>query len=494
MATIKAVVRKQRADGFWPVYIRVTHRRASSFFKTGKVVDRKGLDSKMEIKDPHVLEYCARVTASFYEQLNRVECENWSVTEVVEFLKGGHDDLCLSDYARKVHITRMLNEGQERNAKNYTMALQHLERFLGTNRVMFSHLTSNVVNRWIDSMRNTHRAKELYPICLRQIFKAAMLDYNDYDTGMVRIKTNPWPKVKIPKADRPEKLAISPEECRAFFAAPLPESMFREPLAEMGRDVAMMVLCLGGINTVDLYNLKKRDYKNGVICYKRAKTRKARNDDAYMEMRVPEILKPLMEKYADTKGGEYLFVFHRRHSTSDSFCANVNIGIKQICRSMGMEKDDFYSAYTFRHTWGTIAQNDCGANIHDVAFAMNHTSGFRVTRGYIKIDFTPAWELNEKVVEFIFFTDKKSSREVREEEPAQLRISPRFMVYGAAYHMGRKVAEVTDIGFRNKDEVIARLAGMLPEDIPDRSIVIFKVVNMDKDQTAVYQKQKGKGF
>jgi integrase len=343
-------------------------------------------------------------------------------------------------------------------------------------------------------MRNTHRAKELYPICLRQIFKAAMLDYNDYDTGMVRIKTNPWPKVKIPKADRPEKLAISPEECRAFFAAPLPESMFREPLAEMGRDVAMMVLCLGGINTVDLYNLKKRDYKNGVLCYKRAKTRKARNDDAYMEMRVPEILKPLMEKYADTKGGEHLFVFHRRHSTSDSFCANVNIGIKQICRSMGMAKDDFYSAYTFRHTWGTIAQNDCGANIHDVAFAMNHTSGFRVTRGYIKIDFTPAWELNEKVVEFIFFTDKKSSRAVKDEEPAQLRISPRFMVYGAAYHMGRKVAEVTDIGFRNKDEVIARLAGMLPEDIPERSIVIFKVVNMDKDQTAVYQKQKGKGF
>ena len=44
------------------------------------------------------------------------------------------------------------------------------------------------------------------------------------------------------------------------------------------------------------------------------------------------------------------------------------------------------------------------------------------------------------------------------------------------------------------DEVIARLAPMLPTDIPDRSIVMFKIVNLDKSQTVVYQKQKGKGF
>ena len=41
---------------------------------------------------------------------------------------------------------------------------------------------------------------------------------------------------------------MSAEDCRRFFAAPLPE---------LGRDVAMMVLCLGGINTVDLYKLRK---------------------------------------------------------------------------------------------------------------------------------------------------------------------------------------------------------------------------------------------
>ena len=36
----------------------------------------------------------------------------------------------------------------------------------------------------------------------------------------------------------------------------------------------------------------------------------------------------------------------------------------------------------------TIAQNDCGANMYEVAFGMNHSHGFNITRGYVKIDFT----------------------------------------------------------------------------------------------------------
>ena len=70
---------------------------------------------------------------------------------------------------------------------------------------MFSHLTSHLMNRWIKSLEQTHRAKEMYPICMRQVFKAAILEYNDYDNGIIRIKTNPWVKVEIPSADRAEK-------------------------------------------------------------------------------------------------------------------------------------------------------------------------------------------------------------------------------------------------------------------------------------------------
>ena len=77
---------------------------------------------------------------------------------------------------------------------------------------------------------------------MRQVFKAAMLEYNDYDNGIIRIKVNPWVKVEIPTADRAEKLAITPEACREFFSFPLPESKMKYPQTEFGRDVAMMCL------------------------------------------------------------------------------------------------------------------------------------------------------------------------------------------------------------------------------------------------------------
>lgn len=493
MATFKACVKAKRKDGFYPVYIRVIHHKKVAYIPTDKMVNDKGLSKSGEIEDPYVMQFCTNRIVEYMEILNRVDTEHWTVKDITDYLKSGYNDICFSDYARK-HIDRMIDKGEQRNARNYELALHHMERFAGTTKVMFSHLTSKFVNRWIESLAQTHRAKEMYPICMRQVFKAAQVEMNDYDNGIIRIKTNPWVKVKIPKADRTEKLAITPEACREFFSFPFPESKMKYPLMELGRDVAMMVLCLAGINTVDLFNLRKEDYHGGIIHYQRAKTKKFRADGAYMEMRVPPILLPLFEKYANKdEADDHLFVFSKRHTTNDSFCANVNGGIRQICRAMGMTKDEDYSAYTFRHTWGTVAQNDCGASISEVAFAMNHSSGHKVTRGYIKLDFTPAWVLNEKVVDFIFFTDKPSMRERQEEEP-HFRLSFRYQIHGEAYFQGKKLAEFTDTGYNNVDEVIAKLASELPDDIPARSMVMFKIENMDKGQTVVYQRMKGKGF
>ena len=491
MATLKACVQKMRNDGFYPVYIRVTHNRTTQYIKTDKMVTRHELSKSKDITDPVVLQFCTKLILDFNTRLNTVDTRDWTARMVVDYLQKGNEDLCFSDYARQ-HIDRMIDNGQARNARNYELALQHLERFMGTTRVLFSQLTSATVAKWIRSLERTSRAKEMYPVCLRQVFRAAMVELNDYDTGLIRVKTNPWVKVKIPQADRPEKRAISAEDCRRFFAAALPESKMKSPLPELGRDVAMMVLCLGGINTVDLYNLRKADYHGGIIHYRRAKTRKFRADGAYMEMRVPEILRPLMEKYAS--GDEWLFDFHARHTTSDSFCANVNSGIKKICESMGMRKEEWYSVYTFRHTWGTVAQNDCGASIDEVAFGMNHSAGHKVTRGYIKIDFTPAWELNERVVDFILFSDRASKQAAQEEESEVFRLSPKMLIRAAAFFQGKCLASFEDIGCSNIDEVIRRLVAELPADIPPRCIVQFKIVNCDNGKVAVYERQKGKGF
>lgn len=498
MATLKAIARKQKSSGPFPVYIRIIHNRKVGYIATDKVIGGNCIAANGDLKDPVVNEYCARLILKYTDMLNRKDISSFTLAEVIEFLTEDTEAENFSEYA-KLHIRRMQQRGQERNAKNYKLAVAHLERFLGTNQITFAQLSSTVLRKWIQSLEYTNRAKEMYPICVRQIFKAALVELNDEERGLIRIKFNPWLKVQIPKADKAEQRAISAEACREFFHRPLPQTKMLSSLPELGRDVAMLVFCLGGINTVDLYNMKKSDYHNGVIGYKRAKTRHSRADEAYIEMRVEPFIQPIFDKYLAPEDDEYLFNFHLRYCDSDSLCANVNNGIKKICKDMGItKKEDMYCVYTFRHTWGTIAQNDCDANLYEVAFGMNHSHGLRVTRGYVKIDFTPAWELNAKVIDFVFFSDEKSkqgkAKEIEEPEDKLFRLSKKMMVYARAYFKGKVLAELNDIGFGTVDAVIKALAKKLPKDLPERCTVVFRITNCDSQKEVVYERTKGKGF
>ena len=50
MATFKAIVRRKRADGLYPVYIRVVHRRMMGYIPTGKVVSQNKLTRMVKLK------------------------------------------------------------------------------------------------------------------------------------------------------------------------------------------------------------------------------------------------------------------------------------------------------------------------------------------------------------------------------------------------------------------------------------------------------------
>lgn len=121
-----------------------------------------------------------------------------------------------------------------------------------------------------------------------------------------------------------------------------------------------------------------------------------------------------------------------------------------------------------------------------------------MTRGYIKIDFRPAWELNAKVIDFIFFSNKKSkqgaARDMEDPKDAMFRVTKKMMIYGRVYFKGKLVGELTNIGFSNVREVISSLVKQLPMDIPVGSTVVFRLTNCDFQREAVYKNSKVKFF
>ena len=82
MANFKAVVRKKRADGFYPVYIRIVHRSRMGYIKTSKIVTDKQLSKTGEIKDPVVNDYCSREILRYSDLVNRKDVSHFSVAEL----------------------------------------------------------------------------------------------------------------------------------------------------------------------------------------------------------------------------------------------------------------------------------------------------------------------------------------------------------------------------------------------------------------------------
>ena len=166
MATFKTVVQKMRVDGFYPVYIRVTHYRKVGYIKTDKVVHHVDVSKNKEILDNYVLNYCTRKILEFTKKLNKQNLSAWTLREVIDFLTTDERSISFSAYARK-YVSKLNEDGRLRSARNYRLAVAHLERYLGTTDVKFSQLTSMAVNFWIESLAKTHRAKEMYPVCVR---------------------------------------------------------------------------------------------------------------------------------------------------------------------------------------------------------------------------------------------------------------------------------------------------------------------------------------
>ena len=397
MASFKICVRVKRHDGLYPVYIRVTHDRQIGYIKTDKCVGKEGL-RKGEVVDPNILAFCSREILRYNEALNAVNLSSLSVSEIIAFLKKLDDDISFSEFARS-YIRRMTIEWKmARNAKNYSLAIRSLELFMKKDDILCRQLTGKIVQDWItDLEKHYHRAKQMYPTCAKIMFKAILEEFNDYEKGVIRVKTNPFRKIRIPKADTPEKRALDVDTLKRFFSGELPPTKMIAPLPELSRDVAELVFCLAGINTADLYLMKKENLRDGVLCYHRQKTKKFRRDGAYMEIKVPERLLPLFDKYKCDD--DYLFSFHLRHQDLDCFNINVNRALKTFCAHNGLPP---VCIYAFRHSWATLAQNICGASTEEVGFALNHSSAHRITESYIKKDYSSISILNERVLAVVF--------------------------------------------------------------------------------------------
>ena len=391
MATYNIVVRTNKE--YNNVYIRLSHKSKTEYINTTMVVHKSGI-KKGKIVDFTIISNCSNIIKSYIKKTNDLNIDSWTVQEIKKYVTSDTSEISFSTFAEK-YIEKMKRSGRQKPAENYRVALNSFEKFFGK-KVIFNEITSKKVREWIESLNNTSRAKELYPSIIKKLFSEGCVEYNDYERDIIKIKHNPFISVKIPKASLPADRHISITELNKILDVECETK--REELA---KDVAKLILCLAGINTVDLYNIEQNELIDNKLCYNRTKEKNTRLDKAYFEIHIVPEAYSIINKY---KGKKKLLNFSENYSNADNFSKAINMGLKSLAQKAGCKQ---ITCYWLRHVWATTAQNVCGASIEKVAFSLNHSSAHRVTEKYIKKDFSIVDELNKKVIEYIF---KKTPR------------------------------------------------------------------------------------
>ena len=225
---------------------------------------------------------------------------------------------------------------------------------------------------------------------MRHIFNEAIKEYNT--NGNDIIQSNPFDKFSVPRDIPQTKDRVISEE-----------NLVRVFNFKGTRRVGMARDCYVLSFSVDIYECVS--YNKGVLAYDRAKTRDRRNDNAHIEIVVPDIIKPLFRKY---KGTTRVFDFYQKYSNAANFNKHINKGLHFIADELGIPRFDFYSA---RHTWASIARNKLGIDKYTIHEALNHVSQLDVTDIYIQKDFTNINKANEKVVEYVTELIKKTKND-----------------------------------------------------------------------------------
>lgn len=399
MITFKATIIKpnQRADKTWNVVIRITYNRKSRYLPTTMYVTKKDMTASFKIKNQQIIDKCNELIKAYRDKLAslNLELNDIPIDDVVKYLKTNKENnagINFISFARKWIEQRPALKG----AKNYNAAINALCLFFGREHILCNEITVKSMKAFEESLSDRPRAQSLYTSSIVRLFNEARDYYNDEDNDIIRIK-HTLSKYKPAHQNVAEKRALTTEQIRAIFA--LPYSGLLVKGKQCRRDLALdcfkLSFCLLGMNSADLYNAT--DYDGECITYYRTKTKDRRNDQAKMVVRVHPIIKPLVEKY---QGKERVFNFSERFSSMADLNRSINIGLKEIGKEIGVDNLQFYAA---RHTMATIAANEAGIDRWTVNLMLNHTDqSMRVTELYIKRDFSPINEANDKLMKYVF--------------------------------------------------------------------------------------------
>ena len=405
-------------DGTYNVKIRFTKDRTVKRISTDLFATEADLTTGFKLKEESVIKQEAdRLILHYRTMFNamHLDSENYDVGEIVNRILNKEEAEKPIDFIAFSKDWIATSSGRSKDI--YTTGLNAFIKFIGKEELDIKNITVDLLEQYRDHIINvranrvkrlieegkripSNRCLSLYLTNLRHLYNEAQKYYNKPDKGLIRIPHSPFEYFKIPKEEATRKRAIQPQQIKAIWNMPY-QNIYKGHKGtcrfDLAKDCFILSFCLMGINSADLYNAI--GLSDNRLVYNRTKTKDRRLDKAKMEVIVPDMVLPIIEKYRDNTG-KRLFKFYRYYRDSRAFNKAINIGLKEIGTILDIDDLEYYAA---RHSWATIALNKCKIDKYTVHAALNHVDeSMRVTDIYIERDFVNENKANAKVVKYVF--------------------------------------------------------------------------------------------
>lgn len=409
MATFKAVVQQhqQRRDGKFPISIRVTSNRKSCYIPTGLYCSLSQINKKtFEIKDQFLI---AKLAHIMYEWEHRViptassTIMSMDVKDIKKMLLMSSGQI---DFLKEARDFKCANPLKWRKLDTALSAL----RDMGVTDMKITDFNSNFLRKFKEFLDNksipvtkngiivghkhySQNTKRDYVATLCMVFRELQRKYNtEFNTVITH---NPFINFENYRVCQTAKRSMSAEQVRAFFDLPVKIQSQQETL-----DLMKLSFCLCGINLIDIFDMKKSsfDEKTMRITYERHKTKDHSTNRSLVSVRIEPEIYDIISRYRAPKSDEHLFYFKGKRADYYS-TYRMYKRTAYIC-----DKYDFehITPYWFRHTWATIARNDCNISKDDIDLCLGHAGNNPMADVYIRPDWSRVDRANRKVLDYVF--------------------------------------------------------------------------------------------
>lgn len=328
MATIKVVlIRKQNAQMFYPIAIRMTRNRKTSYIFTGQNIDEQYWDeTNRRVKKSHP--NAARLNQLILKKLSLandklLESESFKENLPIRIVKRSIVKNNKSDFfeVAEKHLNNLKDRNKFHHLKTEKGRIQIFKNFLGQDVLPFTDLNIPLIKEFeaflLRKRKLSPRTVTNYLILIRTIFNLGISE------GVVEKMFYPFGRGKISiKILESEKVGLNISEIQKLENAKEITEAQKNAL-----DVWLLSFYFAGIRVGDILKLKWQDFNDGRLLYRMNKNNKL------VSLKIPDKAELILSKYRGQPFCEVL-VFPYLALTNLDDAEEVSIRMRSVTRNL----------------------------------------------------------------------------------------------------------------------------------------------------------------